>query len=230
MSLCLQIRKVKLTHSRELDHKEGWVLKNWCFQTVVLEKTLESPLDCKEIQPVHPKGDQSWIFIGRIDAEAEAPILGPCDAKNWLIGKDPDVEKNWRQEKKGMTEDEMTGWHHRLNGHEFEQSLGDSEVQGGLASYSAWESTKSWTWLNDWTTATTWCWQKKEIHRSIEQSWEPRNKRIHVGMATLWVRKLQWRKDSLFNKYCWENSTTRCKKNEARQLLYTIYKNQFKIH
>ena len=103
----------------ELDHKESWVLKNWCFWTVVLEKTLESPLDCKEIQPVHPKGDQSWVFIGRTDVEAETPILWPPDAKNWLMWKDPDVGKDRRQEEKGTTKDEMVGWHHRLNGHEF---------------------------------------------------------------------------------------------------------------
>ena len=108
----------------ELDHKESWVLKNWCFWTVVLEKTLESPLDCKEIQPVSPKGDQSWIFIGRADAEAETPILWPPDAKNWLIGKDPDAGKDWRQEEKRVIEDEKVGWHHWLNGHEFEQALG----------------------------------------------------------------------------------------------------------
>ena len=104
----------------ELDYKGSWPLKNWCFWTVVLEKTFESPLDCKEIQSVHPKGDQSWIFIGRNDVEAEAPILWPADAKNWLIGKDPDAGKDWKQEEKGMTEDEMVGWHHWLNGCEFE--------------------------------------------------------------------------------------------------------------
>ena len=96
----------------ELDHKESWVPRNWCFWTVVLEKTLESPLDCKEIQPVHPKGDQPWICIQRTDAEAKTPIIWPPDWKNWLIGKDPDVGKVWRQEKKGSTEDEMVGWHH----------------------------------------------------------------------------------------------------------------------
>ena len=104
----------------ELDYKESWAPKNWCFWSVVLEKTLESPLDCKDIQPVHPKGNQSWIFIGRTDAEAETPVLWPPDVKNWLIGKDPDAGKDWRQEEKGMTEDEMVGWHHRLSGHEFE--------------------------------------------------------------------------------------------------------------
>ena len=100
----------------DLDHKESWGLKNWCFWTVVLEKILESPLDCKKIQSVHPKGNQSWIFIGKTDAEAETPILWPPDAKSWLIWKDPDDWKDWRQEKKGTTEDEMVGWHHSLNG------------------------------------------------------------------------------------------------------------------
>ena len=100
----------------ELDYKEIWVLKNWCFWTVVLEKTLESPLDCKEIQPVHPKGDQSWVFIGGTDVEAETPILWPPDAKSQLIWKDPDAGKDWRLEEKGMTEDEMAGWHHWLDG------------------------------------------------------------------------------------------------------------------
>ena len=103
----------------ELDCEESWVLKNWCFWTVVLEKTLETSLDCKEIQPVHPKRHQSWVFIGRTDVEAETPIFWPPDAKNWLIWKDPDAGKDWRREKKGTTEDEVVGWHHRLNGHEF---------------------------------------------------------------------------------------------------------------
>ena len=103
----------------ELECEESWVLKNWCFWTVVLEKTLESPLDCKEVQPVHPKGDQSWMFIGRTDAEAEIPILWPPDVKSWLIWKDPDAGKDWGQEEKGMTEDEVVGWHHWHNGHEF---------------------------------------------------------------------------------------------------------------
>ena len=104
----------------KLDYKESWAPKNWCFWTVVLENTLKSPLDCKEIQPVHPKGDQSWVFIGRADVEAETPILWPPDAKSWLIGKDPDAGKDWRQEVKGTTEYEMVGWHHLLDGHGFE--------------------------------------------------------------------------------------------------------------
>jgi len=121
-----------------LDYKESWAPKNWCFWTVVLEKTLESPLDCKDIKPVHPKGNQSWLFIGRTDAEAEAPIFWPPAAKNWLTGKDPDAGKDWRQEEKGMAEDEMVGWHHQLNGHEFEQALGVGAGQGGLACCSPW--------------------------------------------------------------------------------------------
>ena len=103
----------------ELDHKESWAPKNWCLWTVVLEKTLKNPLDCKEIKPVHPKGNQAWVFIVRTDVEAETPILWPPDVKNWLIGKAPDAGKDWRQEEKGMTEDEMVGLHHRLNEHEF---------------------------------------------------------------------------------------------------------------
>ena len=117
----------------ELDHKKGWTPKNWCFWAVVLEKTLESPLDCKEIKPVNPKRNQSWIFIGRTDAEAETPILWQPDTKSQLIRKDPGPGKDWSQEEKGMTEDEMIGWHHWFNGHEFEQAVGDGEGQGGLA-------------------------------------------------------------------------------------------------
>ena len=116
----------------ELDHKESWAPKNGCFWTVVLEKTLESPLDRKEVKPVHPKGNQSWIFTGRTGAEAEAPILLPPDGKNGLIRKDPDSGKEWRQEEKGMTEDEMVGWYHWLDGHEFEETLGDSDGQERL--------------------------------------------------------------------------------------------------
>ena len=116
----------------ELDHTESWALKNRCFWTVVLEKTLESPLDCKEIKLVHPKGNQSWIFIGRTDAETEVPVLWPPDAKNWLTGKDPDAGKDWRQEEKGMTEDKVVGWHHWLDGHDFEQAPGVDDRQGSL--------------------------------------------------------------------------------------------------
>ena len=135
----------------ELDCEESWALKNWCFWTVVLEKTLESPLDCKEIHPVHSKGDWSWVFFGRNDAKAETPVLWPHDVKNWLICKDPDAEKDLRQEK-GMTEDEMVGWHHWLNGHEFESTPGVDDGQGGLVCCGPWGHKESDTteWLN-WT-------------------------------------------------------------------------------
>ena len=122
----------------ELYHKEDWAQKNWYFWIVVLEKTLESLLDSKEIKPVNPKGNQPWIFIGRIDAEVEVPILWPPDAKSWFIVKDPDAVKNWGLEKKGVTENEMVGSHHWINGHEFEQTLGDSKGQGSLVCYSLW--------------------------------------------------------------------------------------------
>ena len=122
----------------KLDYKESWAPKNWCFWTVVLEKTLESPLDCKEIQPVHSKGDQSWVFIGRTDAKAESPILRPPHAKSWLTGKDADTGRDWGQEEKGTTEDEMAGWHHGLDGHEFGWTLGVGDGQGGLACCDSW--------------------------------------------------------------------------------------------
>jgi len=134
----------------ELDCEESWVPKNWCFWTVVLECTLESPLDCKEIQPVHSKRDQSWVFIGRNDAKAEIPILWPPHMKSWLVRKDPDAGRNWGQEEKGTTEDEMAGWHHRLNGHEFEWTLGIGDGQGGLACCDH-GFPKSQTRLSDWT-------------------------------------------------------------------------------
>ena len=121
----------------ELDHKESWAPKNWYFWPVVL-KTLVSPLDCKEIQPVHPKGNQSWVFIGRTDAEAETPVFWPPDVKNWVIVKDPDAGKDWGQEEKGTTEDKMVGWHHWLNGHGFEKAPGVGDGQGGLVCRSPW--------------------------------------------------------------------------------------------
>ena len=134
----------------ELDCKESWALKNWCFWTEVLAKTLESPLDCKEIQPVHPKGDQSWVSIGRTDAEAETPILWPSDEKSWLIWKDPDAGRDWGQEEKGTTEDEMVGWHHQLNGHEFGK-LWEFVVNRQAWCAAAHGVAKRWTQLSDWT-------------------------------------------------------------------------------
>ena len=134
----------------ELDYKESWTPKNWCFWTVVLEKTLESPLDCEDIQPVHPKEDQSWVFIGRTDAEAEIPILWLPDVKSWFIWKDPDTRKHWGQEEKGTTEDEMVGWHHRLNG------MGLGKLRELVTDRENWRTevhgvAKSWTRLSDWT-------------------------------------------------------------------------------
>ena len=127
----------------ELDYKDIWAPKNWCFWTVMLEKVLESPLDCKEINPVNRKGSQSWIVIERTDAEAETLILWPPDGKNWLMGKDPDAGNDWRQEEKRTTEDEMVGWHHRLDGHECEQALGVGDGQGGLVCCSPWDDKES---------------------------------------------------------------------------------------
>ena len=134
----------------ELDYKESWALKNWCFWTVVLERTLESPMDCKEIKPVDPKGNQPWIFIGKTDAKAETPLLWLHDEKNRLIKKVPDVGKDWRLEEKGTTEDEVVGWHHWLDGHEFEWAPGDGEGQRNLACCSPWGRKKLDT--TDWTT------------------------------------------------------------------------------
>jgi len=146
----------------ELDYKESWVPKNWCFWTVVLEKTLESPLDSKDIESVLPKGDQSWVFTGRTDAEAETPILWPPDAKSWLIWKDLDAGKDWGQEEKGMTEDEMVGCHHRLNERGFGWTPEVGDGQGGLMCCSSWSHKESdmteqlnWTELR-WTWRA-WC-------------------------------------------------------------------------
>ena len=137
----------------ELDYKESWVPKNWCFWTVVLEKTLKSPLNCKEIQPVHPKGNQSWIFTGRTDAEAEAPILWPPDAKSQLIGKDPDAGKDWRQEEKRALENDMVEWYHWLNGDEFEQALGIGDGQGSLGMlWSIWSQRVRQDWATELNT------------------------------------------------------------------------------
>ena len=142
----------------ELDYKESWAPKNWSFWTVMLEKTLESPLDCKEIQPVHPKGNRSWLFIGGTDAEAESLILWPPDAKRWLIGKDRDAGKRWGQEEKGMTENQMVGWHYWLNGHEFDPTPGDGGGQQSLACLSSWglKDLDMTEWLNNNTALISW--------------------------------------------------------------------------
>ena len=158
----------------ELDYKESRVPKNWCFWTVVLEKTLESPLDCKEIQPVHPKGDQSWMFIGRTDAKAETLILWPPDVKSWLIWEDPDAGKDWGQEEKGMTGDEMVGWHHQLSGPGFGWTLGVGDGQEGLACCNSWGHKESNTTEQlNWTEITKrkdWISGKGSDHWKTENS------------------------------------------------------------
>ena len=146
----------------ELDHKESWVPKNWCFWSVVLEKTLKSPLDSKEIKLVNPKGNQSWVFIGRTDAKAETPILWPPDTNNWLTGKDPDAGKDWRQEEKVMTKDEMVVWHHQLNEHDFEQALGVGDGQGSLACYSLWGRKESD--ISEWLYWTELMWRYMKLN------------------------------------------------------------------
>ena len=143
----------------ELDYIESWVMKNRCFWTVVLEKTLESPLDCKKIQPVHLKGDQSWVFIGGTDVEAETPILWPPDVKSWLIWKDPDPGKDWGQEEKGTTEDEMVGWHHWHNGHGFGWTLGVGDGQRGLECCGSWGGRVR----HDWVTELNWTRARRQL-------------------------------------------------------------------
>ena len=158
----------------ELDYKEGWVPKNWRFWTVVLEKTFESPLDWKEIQPVHPKGDQSWVFIEGTDVEAETPILWPPDATSWLIGKDPDAGKDWGQEEKEITEDEMIGWHHRLNEH---------GLDGLRELVMDREATKSWTQQSDWTELIWKCSLKHKVYLSYL---------YNVMLLLLWWANIYW--------------------------------------
>ena len=156
------VKAVTCSHVQmwKVDHKVGWAPENWCFWIVVLEKTLESPLDCKEIKPVHPKGNQPWIYAGRTDAEAEAPVLWPPDAKNWLIGKDPDAGKDWRQKEERVAEDLMVRYYHWLNGYELEQTPGNTEGQGNLCA-AVRGVTKSWAWLNDWITTTRYKWEDR---------------------------------------------------------------------
>ena len=196
----------------ELDCEEGWAPKNWCFWTVVLEKTPEGPLNCQEIQPVHPKGNQSWVFIGRTDAEAETPIVWPPDAKVWLIWKDFDVGRDWGQEEKGTTEDEMAGWHHWFDGHESQWTLGVGDGQGGLACFGPWGCKESDTteWLNRTELMSVW-WQG-EVHTVIfSRSYLHTSSRKFLPMYTVssthslshnifWIkiRTFDWIQDSTF--------------------------------
>ena len=177
----------------ELDYKESWALKNWCFWTVVLEKTLESPLDCKEIQPVHSKENQSWIFNGRTCAEAETPILWPPDMKNWLIWKDPDAGRDWRREEKGTTEDEMFGWHHQHLGPEFEYAPGVGGGQGSLTCHSPWDHkesdmTEQVNWLN-WTQSLTTQNKNKNIN-VLGNPWWSRGYDSVPSLQEAWVQSL----------------------------------------
>ena len=153
----------------ELGYKESWTLKNWYFWTVMLEKTFESPLNCKEIKPVNPKENQSWIFIGRTDAEAKVPIFWSPDAKNWLIRKDSDAGKEWRQEEEGMTENEMAGWHHCLDGHKFEQTLRDSEGQGSLACCSPWGCRVGQDWATEQLNNNNWA--TEQLNNNNNNNW-----------------------------------------------------------
>ena len=166
---CLYSQSYGLSGSQvwmwQLDHKEGWMMKSWCFWTV-LEKTLESPLDCKEIQPVHSEGDQPWVFFGRNDAKAETPVLWPPDAKSWLTGKDSDAGRDWGQEEKGTTEDEMAGWHHRFDGREFEWTPGVGDGQGGLACCHSWGRRVR----HDRATELNWT----ELSHHLQRFWSPR--------------------------------------------------------
>ena len=175
----------------ELDCEEGWAPKNWCFWTVVLEKTLESALDCKEIQPVHSEGDQPWDFFERNDAKAETPVLWPHHAKSWLIEKDSDAGRDWGQEEKGMTEDEMAGWHHGLDGHEFEWTPGDGDEQGSLAccnsrGHKESDTTERLNW-----TEPKWSIHLIELYVYPNKSRKRKNKkRAHLGFSQLQISEL----------------------------------------
>ena len=167
----------------ELDCEESWAPKNWCFWTVVLEKTLESPLDCKEIQPAHSEEDQPWMFFGRNDAKAETPVLWPPHAKSWLIGKDSDAGRDWEQEEKGTTEDEMAGWHHWLDGSESEWTPGAGDGQGGLACCNSWGHKES-----DMTEQRNWTELVCSICLSVSHVFSPFSHQIHLhfqGLHTL---------------------------------------------
>ena len=180
----------------ELDCEESWVPKNWCFSTVVLRKTLESPLECKEIQPVRPEGDKSWVFIGRTDVEAETPVLWPPHAKSWLIGKDPDAGRDWGQEEKGTTKDEVAGWHNWLDGHEFEWTpgVGDDRETWCAAIHGV---TKSQTRLSDWTElnirATIWPWNLVLWHISREKKLVWKDTCTTIFIAALFTMAKTWK-------------------------------------
>ena len=168
----------------ELDCEESWAPKKWCFWTAVLENTLESSLDFKEIQPVHSKGDQSWDFFGRTDANAETPVLWPPHVKSWLIGKDPDAGRDWGQEEKGTTEDEMAGWHHRLDGHEFGWTPGIGDGQGGLACCDSWGRKElDTTEQMNWTELLN---RQRIVRNEIQYQYNT-NKNLHGGYGIVFI-------------------------------------------
>ena len=187
----------------ELDCKESWALKNWCFWHAVLEKTLESPLDCKDIQPVHLKGNQSWMFTGRTDTKTEIPVLWPPHAKGWLTGKDSDAGRDWEQEEKGMTENEMAGWKHQLNGHEFEWTLGVSDGQGDLVCCDSWSRKES-----DMTERLIWIeleglkWTEMFFWNSLEFSMIQRMLAIW-SLIPLRFLNPAWTSGTFQFTYCW---------------------------
>ena len=181
----------------ELDYKESWVLKNWCFWTVVLEKALDSPLDCKEIQPAHPKGTQSWIFIGRTDAEAETPVLWTLDKKNWLIWKDPDAGKDWGQEEKGTTEDEMVGWHH--NSIDMSLSKLRRLVMDRNAGVLQFMGFQSQTWLSNWTELN---WISQGV-QGIKNKCKTSLTAIDYRPDLTWEGVIIWDEVCKFHKFFW---------------------------
>ena len=225
----------------KLDCEESWAPKNWCFWTVVLEKTLESPLDCKEIQPVNPKGAQSWVFIGRTDAKAETPILWPRHAKSWLIGKASDAGRDWGQEEKGTTEDEMAGWHQRLDGHEFEWTPGVGDGQGGLACCNSWgrkelDTTElNWTEWNNCTSHLTVGCYIPSFNPVRPSAWRPSP--VHTYSKAKSIRclgiPLSVQQDKKYNNYvltgvyfyhiCWHTPSIKLQTSLCHRITYFLF-------
>ena len=199
----------------DLDYKETLAPKSWCFQTVVLEKTFESPLDCKEMNPVNPKGNQSWIFIWRTDAEAETPIIWPPYVNNWLIWKDSDAWKDWRQEEKRTKEDELVGWHRQLDGHELEQDQWIYDGKGSLACCSPWVANFRHSWVTElnWTDLNWWCHTCiKEISSHISHMIRFSGNSI-TGFQQVWKWFVKTWRDyyiTIYCNYCWAEDDSSC--------------------
>ena len=182
----------------ELDCEESWALKNWCFWTVALEKTLESPLDCKKIQPVHSEGDQPWDFFGRNDAQAETPVLWPPHAKSWLIGKNSDAGRDWGQEEKGMTEDEMAGWHHWLDGRESEWTPGVGDGQEGLACCDSWGGRVR----HNWATELNWTESQIRKQRYYFAKKDPSSQVYGFSIGYVWMWELDGEESWALKNWC----------------------------